>query len=113
MITQKQAEELVCERLNRKSKASPDWRKLVICRVDERPFGWVISWTSRRHHETGDIRDSLIGSAPFYVSRADGALRELGPVPLIQKNIIQVERELREQHSVSGRIRRFVKQRFA
>ena len=96
MITQKQAEQLVYEEINRFLSASPDMPEMVIRRIEERPLGWVIYYTTRRHQETGDSQYMLIGGAPYFVSSEDGTLYGLGPVPLIQKKILEVERKLQE-----------------
>lgn len=34
--------------------------------------GWVFFYQSSRFLETGDVRDSLVGNAPLFVSRQDG-----------------------------------------
>jgi hypothetical protein len=44
----------------------------------ERSFGWVFFYDSRRHIQTGNIRDAIAGNAPFVITRADGNVHETG-----------------------------------
>lgn len=44
----------------------------------ERDFGWVFFYDSRRHIQSGNIRDALAGNAPVVVTRVDGRVHETG-----------------------------------
>jgi hypothetical protein len=44
----------------------------------EKPWGWVFFYTSRKWHETGDIRYALAGNAPIIVERLTERLLATG-----------------------------------
>lgn len=44
----------------------------------ERSWGWVFFYQSRRHLETNDPIDALIGNAPLIVDRMSGQVTETG-----------------------------------
>jgi hypothetical protein len=95
MITQQQAEQIVYDRVNKLDPSWPDRPEMIITQVDEHDVGWVIWWTSRQWHETGDLRLALAGNSPYFVSRADGELHSTGPVPRIKERIQEIKTELR------------------
>jgi len=47
-------------------------------RTMERDFGWVFFYDSKRHAQTGNLRDALAGNAPFVVTKGDGRVHEIG-----------------------------------
>jgi len=44
----------------------------------ERAFGWVFFYDSKRHVETGDFRDAIVGNAPIVITKIDGQVHETG-----------------------------------
>jgi len=46
-------------------------------RTLERAFGWVFFYDSKRHAETGSIRDAIAGNAPIVVTK-DGQVHKTG-----------------------------------
>src|SRR5262245_6315932 len=44
----------------------------------ERDFGWVCFYDSKRHQESGSIRDAIAGNAPIVVTKADGRIHVTG-----------------------------------
>jgi hypothetical protein len=70
MITRFDAELLVKEWL-----APKPVKDLVICRVDEHPWGWMFFVDSKKYLETRALRDAIGGNVPVYVTR-DGAFHE-------------------------------------
>jgi hypothetical protein len=94
MITQHQAEQLVYERINRSDAAWPDKPEMILLRTDRRESGWVVYWTSRPYHETGEIEHAIAGNAPYLVCREDGTLFETGTAPPIEERIRAAERRL-------------------
>src|SRR6476661_6399082 len=95
MITRETAEKLVYERINTRDPNWPDKPEMIVVRVDEHPLGWVVFYTSRLHHETGDFRLSVAGNAPYLVSREDGALFETGTAPPFEARLRAAEQKLR------------------
>ena len=55
-----------------------DLELYLIIKVIEFDVGWVYCYDSRRHYETGDFKDSLIGNAPILVDRRDGCAHYTG-----------------------------------
>ena len=94
MITQQKAEQLVYEKINRPDTSWPDKPEMILTRTDERESGWVIYWTSRPYHETGDFRYAIAGNGPYLVCRQDGALFHTGTQPSIEDRIREAELRL-------------------
>lgn len=56
--------------------ADEEW---IVTRVDERDWGWVISWVNRRAAEgSHDVRDWSAGGGPFLVDRQTGRVAQSG-----------------------------------
>ncbi len=85
MITQQQAEQLVCERINAPDPQWPDKPEMIVVQIDERESVWVVYWTSRPYHETRDIQHAIAGNAPYLVCRKEGTLFETSTVPSIEQ----------------------------
>ena len=94
MITKQQAEQLVYERINAPNPQWPDMPDMIVLHIDERESGWVVYWTSRPYHETGEIQHAIAGNAPYLVCREDGALFETGTAPPLEERIRAAERRL-------------------
>ena len=58
----------------------------------ERDFGWVFFYDSKRHLETGDIRDAIAGNAPIVVTKVDGRLHETGTAYPVEHYLKKFER---------------------
>lgn len=94
MITKQQAEQLVYERINAPNPLWPDMPEMIVVHTDERESGWVVYWTSRLYHETGEMQYARAGNAPYLVCRDDGTLFETGTAPPIEERILAAERRL-------------------
>ena len=70
---------------------------MIITEVEPRELGWVIGWTSKPWHETGDFAYALGGNAPYLVCRENGTLFETGSASPVEERIQAAERRLREQ----------------
>ena len=103
MITKQQAEQLVYERINAPSPQWPDMPEMIVVHTDERELGWLVYWTSRPYHETGEFQHAIAGNAPYLVCRRDGTLFETGTAPPIEERILAAERSLKAhlQSSIS------------
>ena len=95
MITKQQAEQLVYERINAPNPQCPDKPEMIVTLTEERQSGWLIYWTSRRWHETGDIRYAIAGNGPYLVCREDGTMFETGTARFSER-IADAERRLAE-----------------
>jgi hypothetical protein len=95
MITREKAERVVYERINAPDPNWPDKPEMIVVRVDEHELGWVVFYTSRPYHETGDFRFAIAGNAPYLVSREDGALFETGTAPPFEARLRAAELKLR------------------
>jgi hypothetical protein len=97
MLTQEQARSLVVARLGG-PRLYPDGEPLEFVVLDEhtieKPWGWVFFYSSKRYHETGEIRYALAGNAPFIVNMHTGELRSTGTAQPIAYYIDQYERTL-------------------
>ncbi len=54
--------------------------ELVLLRdqTREEPFGWIFCYDSKSSVEMGNFSDSLVGNAPIFVTREDGAVHVTG-----------------------------------
>jgi cupin superfamily acireductone dioxygenase involved in methionine salvage len=95
MITQKQAEQLVYERINRPDAYWPDKPEMIVVRTTEHELGWLVFYDSRPHHETGEIQYAIAGNAPFLVSREDGTMFPTGTAAPFEERVREAERKLR------------------
>jgi len=96
VITEKQAEQLVYEHINRPCPSWPDKPEMIVLRVVERPLDWIVYWTSRTYWENPDSGQTLAGHAPYLVSREDGTLFETGAVPPIEDRILAAEHKIQK-----------------
>jgi hypothetical protein len=101
MITKQQAEQLVYEHINAPSPQWPDMPEMIVVHTDERELGWVVYWTSRPYHETGEIQHAIAGNAPYLVCRQDGTLFETGTAPPIEERILAAEHRLKAHLQIS------------
>ena len=74
----------------------PDGDLLVICdeATLECRFGWVFFYDSKRHTQTGDFRDTVVGNAPLIVNRYDGSIVHTGTARPIAEYIAEYEASL-------------------
>ncbi|HET7460243.1 MAG TPA: YrhB domain-containing protein [Longimicrobium sp.] len=79
MITREEAVESVSRRVNENYRVPGDELVVLADRIIEKPYGWIVFYTSRRWHETDDPRHAIAGNAPFLVLRDTG---EMLPIPL-------------------------------
>jgi hypothetical protein len=96
MITRKQAEQVVYEHMNVRNPQWPDMPEMIIVRVEEHELGWVMYYTSRIFHETGNLRHALAGNAPYLVSREDGTMIPTGTAPPFAERLRAAEQKMRE-----------------
>lgn len=80
MITREEAKARVAEELSDWHDGATTDDTLIILddATIEKPWGWVFFYTSRRFHETGDVRYALAGNAPYLVERATGRVLATG-----------------------------------
>jgi hypothetical protein len=101
MIALMEAEKIVAERLSMmeremhefgaalpKSKNNPSLH-IVVTETIEYDFGWVFTYNTREYAETGDVRFSLVGNAPFIVDKNDGGLYMTGTAHRLEHYIEQ------------------------
>jgi hypothetical protein len=61
------------------SMEPPENDEWVITRVDERDWGWIVSWLNRRAAEgSTDTHDLYAGGGPFLVDRKTGRVAMAG-----------------------------------
>lgn len=97
MITQQQAEKLVYDAINQKDLSWQDKPEMVITKVEPHPLGWVIFYTSRPYHETGDFKFAIAGNAPYLVSHEDGTMIPTGTRPPVEDRIQEAAEKLTKQ----------------
>lgn len=94
MITQQEAEQLVYQQINRPSPDWPEKPEMIVLHSIERPLGWIVYWTTRIFHETGDTRHAIAGNSPYFVGREDGTVLVTGTAPPIEQRILAAEQKL-------------------
>ena len=97
MITKKEAQQLVYERINEPDEYWPDRPELVI--LDDgtitKEYGWVFFYQSKKYLETNDYRDCLAGNSPYIVNKYSGELVQTGTARPIDHYLRQYECNLR------------------
>lgn len=94
MITIARAREIVEAAISERPQWLPADDELIIldgCTI-EKPWGWVFFHTSKKWHETHDIRYAIAGNAPFIVEKAKGKLMITGTAFPIEHYIESYER---------------------
>jgi hypothetical protein len=94
MITKEQARDLVAAEVCVRPDWLPDYDEMIIldAQTIEKPWGWVFFYTSRKWHETRDIRYAIAGNAPIIVERQTGNLISTGTAMATEKYIENYER---------------------
>ncbi|GAM96812.1 hypothetical protein U91I_00433 [alpha proteobacterium U9-1i] len=77
-MNEAQARKVASEFVELKSQEAGIELVLLDDETMERGFGWVFFFDSKRHTETQNFEDSVVGNAPFVVMRADGSVRVTG-----------------------------------
>jgi hypothetical protein len=95
MITQKQAEQLVYEHINRPDGYWPDKPEMIVVHIADHELGWIVFYDSRPHHETHEIRHAIAGNAPFLVSHEDGTMFPTGTAAPFEERVREAEQKLR------------------
>jgi hypothetical protein len=91
MITKEDARRLVIARINEPDPMWPDRPEFIVTSVEEHRLGWLISYDSRPHQETGDFQHAIVGNAPYLVSSVDGSLHVTGTAPSFAERLREAE----------------------
>jgi Immunity protein 35 len=76
-LDEAEARELALQYID--AMAPPRDDEWVITRVEEREWGWVVSWLNRRAVEgSTDTRDLYAGGGPFLIDRKTGSVAMAG-----------------------------------
>lgn len=49
---------------------------LIEGKTIEKPYAWVVFWTSKRWYETGELRYAIVGAGPFIISKQTGSVTQ-------------------------------------
>jgi hypothetical protein len=79
--------------LNRNTGASNDELVLLDERTQEKPYGWVFFFNTRRFVETRNFVFALGGNGPVVVERETGRITLLGSARPPEKEIAEFERQ--------------------
>ena len=85
MYTLEQAKKIVYEHLNKPPKYDyPDVPKyeMVITDLQEKFYGWIFYYQTKKYIETEDFRDAVAGNVPILFEKETGKLIPLGVSPL-------------------------------
>jgi len=93
MITRTRAMELAYKEIGGFKKALPDDDEIIILDdgTIEKPWGWVFFYTSRKFHETNDLKYAVAGNSPIIVERESGRVLMTGTAYPIQHYIQNYE----------------------
>ncbi|WP_095948818.1 YrhB domain-containing protein [Variovorax boronicumulans] len=94
MITKEKARQLVAESVCGSVDWFPDDDELILLdeQTLEKPWGWVFFYTSKKWHETREVRYAIAGNAPILVERRTGKLIATGTAMPIERYIENFER---------------------
>ncbi len=79
MITYQEAEKIALDKIGKNCA-------LLSKQIIEKPYGWYFNFQSKKHLETGNFSEMLIGSGGFIVERENGQVVEFGSAYSIEKN---------------------------
>lgn len=94
MITKEKARQLVADSVCGRVDWLPDDDELILLdeQTLEKPWGWVFFYTSKKWHETRDVRYAIAGNAPILVERRTSKLINTGTAMPIERYIENYER---------------------
>jgi hypothetical protein len=94
MITKEKARQLVVESVCGGVDWLPDDDELILLdeQTLEKPWGWVFFYTSKKWHETRDVRYAIAGNAPILVERRTSKLITTGTAMPTEHYIENYER---------------------
>ena len=93
MITQIEARELVSKKVCGPSLDFPDDEIIILDEYTiEKPWGWVFFHTSKKWHETNDIKYAIAGNSPIIVEKETGKLLSTGTAYSVKHYISNYER---------------------
>lgn len=94
MITKEQARQLVAESVCGRPEWLPDDDEIIIldAHTIEKPWGWVFFYTSKKWHETHEIKYAIAGNAPIVVEKTTGRLTTTGTAMATEHYIENYER---------------------
>ncbi|MEU4624960.1 YrhB domain-containing protein [Actinoplanes sp. NPDC023801] len=58
-------------------EAQPTLPELVVFKVEEHAFGWLVYWQSADYVKTSDFGRMLVGHGPYLVDREDGRIHHI------------------------------------
>jgi hypothetical protein len=92
-VSKAEARQLALNFLQSREQEADDEVVLLDDYTMEKPFGWVFFFDSKRHVETGDIRDAVAGNAPIVVTKTDGQVHVTGTAFPIEHYLKEFESE--------------------
>lgn len=92
MLTKAEALELVSRQLEAMSPA--DEFVVIEGKTEERGFGWVVFYNSRKFVETGESRYRLAGNGPVIVNKHDASVEFFGAARPVSEVIEEYEKRL-------------------
>ena len=85
-MTQNEAQQLAWSAICNSWSITED-EPILVGQAQEEDFGWVFCYTSKRYHETNEIRYAIAGNGPVVVSRESGIVTQLGTAGRFKKQI--------------------------
>ncbi len=95
MIDKQAALEIASQHVAKMSAESKHDFILFEDKTIEFDLGWMFFYSTRKHVETGDIRQAVPGNAPIIIAKQDGSIHPTGTAKGAQYYIDQ----FRKQHS--------------
>lgn len=74
-------------------------KELVVSEPIEHPFGWVFSYDSRDHKDSGNRAQALLGAAPIIVDRETGEVSQLTTARPPRLQLDAYQRKWDERHA--------------
>jgi len=96
MITKKQAQKIIYQKINEKDLSWPDRPEMVILEEEtiEKEYGWIFFYQSKKFMESGNISDALAGNAPYIFNKHSGEIIVTGTAYPIDYYITEYERRI-------------------
>jgi len=91
MIDREEAHRRVAVHVNTDSSHGDD--RLIVCEEDtiDKPYGWVVFYTSEKWLATGDFRYAIAGNGPIVVLKDSGEMIPLGTARPVEDYLLQIE----------------------
>jgi hypothetical protein len=81
------AKQLVEKHINENWRHAEEHGRLIVVNHVDKPYGWVLFYTSEKYWETRDFKYAIAGNGPIIVEKESGRMHHLGTASPVEKSV--------------------------